>query len=79
MCYVTCWFSSGYAVTAKRRVVKAVQRWYDGETMPAVRDYDLIIVDEAHRGYLLDKEMGDTELLYRDQRDYQSKYRSVIE
>ena len=51
----------------------------DGETMPAVNDYDLIIVDEAHRGYLLDKEMGDTELLYRDQRDYQSKYRSVIE
>lgn len=51
----------------------------DGETMPAVSDYDLIIVDEAHRGYLLDKEMGDTELLYRDQRDYQSKYRSVIE
>lgn len=51
----------------------------DGETMPAVSDYDLIIVDEAHRGYLLDKEMGDTEVLYRDQRDYQSKYRSVIE
>ena len=47
--------------------------------MPAVNDYDLIIIDEAHRGYLLDKEMGDTELLYRDQRDYQSKYRSVIE
>lgn len=51
----------------------------DGETIPAVNDYDLIIIDEAHRGYLLDKEMGDTELLYRDQRDYQSKYRSVIE
>ena len=51
----------------------------DGETMPAVNDYDLIIIDEAHRGYLLDKEMGDTEILYRDQRDYQSKYRSVIE
>lgn len=51
----------------------------DGETMPGVNDYDLIIIDEAHRGYLLDKEMGDTELLYRDQRDYQSKYRSVIE
>ena len=51
----------------------------DGESMPAVTDYDLIIVDEAHRGYILDKEMGDTELLYRDQRDYQSKYRSVIE
>lgn len=51
----------------------------DGEVMPAVTDYDLIIIDEAHRGYILDKEMGDTEILYRDQRDFQSKYRSVIE
>ena len=32
----------------------------DGEEMPAVTDYDLIIIDEAHRGYILDKEMGDT-------------------
>lgn len=51
----------------------------EGEGKPAVTDYDLIIVDEAHRGYLLDKEMDDAEILYRDQRDYQSKYRSVIE
>ncbi|MBR2131836.1 MAG: type I restriction-modification system endonuclease, partial [Oscillospiraceae bacterium] len=51
----------------------------EGDTMPAVTDYDLIIIDEAHRGYILDKEMDDAELLYRDQRDYQSKYRSVIE
>lgn len=49
------------------------------DTMPAVTDYDLVIVDEAHRGYILDKEMGEDELLYRDQKDYQSKYRSVIE
>lgn len=42
-------------------------------------DYDLIIVDEAHRGYILDKEMTDDELLYRDQDDYRSKYRSVID
>lgn len=51
----------------------------DSSTMPAVTDFDLIIVDEAHRGYILDKEMGDDELLYRDQTDYQSKYRAVIE
>lgn len=51
----------------------------DGETMPAVSDYDLLIIDEAHRGYILDKEMGEDEALYRDQREYQSKYRSVIE
>lgn len=50
-----------------------------GETMPAVTDYDLLILDEAHRGYSLDKEMDDFEILYRDQRDYQSRYRSVIE
>lgn len=51
----------------------------NGETMPSVTDFDLIIIDEAHRGYVLDKDMDDTELLYRDQRDYQSKYRSVVE
>ena len=51
----------------------------DEETMPAVTDYDLVIIDEAHRGYILDKEMGEDELLYRDQIDYQSKYRSVVE
>ena len=51
----------------------------DGEDVPAVSDYDLIIVDEAHRGYILDKEMSDAEQLYRNQADYQSKYRQVIE
>jgi type I restriction enzyme R subunit len=51
----------------------------EGETMPAVTDYDLIVVDEAHRGYILDKEMGDDEFLYRNQDDYISKYRTVIE
>ena len=51
----------------------------EGETMPSVTDFDLIIIDEAHRGYILDKEMGDIEVLYRDQRDYQSKYRMVVE
>lgn len=49
------------------------------DTKPAVSDYDLIIVDEAHRGYILDKEMGEDEVLYRDQTDYQSKYCYVIE
>ncbi len=51
----------------------------DGDPMPAVTDYDLIIVDEAHRGYILDKEMGEDELLYRNQLDYQSKYRAVLD
>ena len=51
----------------------------EDDTMPSVSDYDLIIIDEAHRGYILDKEMTDDEVTFRDQNDYQSKYRSVIE
>ncbi len=41
--------------------------------------FDLIIVDEAHRGYILDKEMTEDELLYDSQDDYLSKYKQVIE
>ena len=51
----------------------------DDDTMPAVTDYDLIIIDEAHRGYILDKEMTEEQSLYSDQKDYQSKYRSVVD
>lgn len=53
---------------------------YDkGGEKPSVSDFDLIIVDEAHRGYILDKEMDEDEMLYRSQLDYQGKYRAVIE
>ena len=41
--------------------------------------FDLIIVDEAHRGYILDREMTDEEILYDSQEDYMSKYKQVIE
>lgn len=44
-----------------------------------VSDYDCIIVDEAHRGYILDKDMGEDEVLYRNQEDFRSKYRAVID
>lgn len=47
--------------------------------MPSVTAYDLIIVDEAHRGYILDKEIGEEELLYRNQTNFMSKYRAVVE
>lgn len=62
-------------------VQSLVQRimYNESGTMPAVSDYDLIIIDEAHRGYIFDRELGDAESLYRDQRDFMSKYRSVVE
>lgn len=49
------------------------------EDVPTVDQYDCIVVDEAHRGYTLDKELGEVELLYRDENDYISKYRKVLE
>lgn len=49
------------------------------DPMPSVSDYDLIVVDEAHRGYTADREMDDDELLYRSQSDYISKYRAVMD
>ena len=52
---------------------------YDENSILGVTDFDLIIVDEAHRGYIIDRELSDDEISFRDQNDYQSKYRSVIE
>ena len=49
------------------------------EDNPTVDTYDLIVVDECHRGYLLDRELSDRELRFRDFNDYVSKYRKVIE
>lgn len=52
---------------------------YGDEIMPSVTEYDLLVIDEAHRGYTLDRELSEDEMLYRSQEDYISKYRTVIE
>ncbi|MDC0310306.1 type I restriction-modification system endonuclease, partial [bacterium] len=49
------------------------------EEKPSVDTYDLIVVDECHRGYLLDRELSERELGFRNFNDYVSKYRRVIE
>lgn len=49
------------------------------EDKPTVDQYDCIVVDEAHRGYTLDKEMSEVEVLFRDHQDYVSKYRQVLD
>ncbi|MCJ8322928.1 MAG: type I restriction-modification system endonuclease [Rhizobiales bacterium] len=59
--------------------VKRIMYNDDSSAVPTVDQYDCIIVDECHRGYLLDKELGDSEFAFRDQDDYVSKYRRVIE
>ncbi|WP_201787923.1 type I restriction-modification system endonuclease [Syntrophotalea acetylenica] len=51
----------------------------EGTTPATVDQYDCIIVDECHRGYLLDRELSDTELGFRSYDDYISKYRRVLD
>ena len=63
--------------TVQSMVKRIIYNEYDSK--PAVSDYDLIVVDEAHRGFVLDKEMDDAEIIYRNQKDFMSKYRAVIE
>lgn len=51
----------------------------DGAPVISSSDYDLIIADEAHRGYSLDKEMSEEEKLWRDPEEYLSKYKKVLD
>ena len=51
----------------------------DKERIPSSGDFDCIIIDEAHRGYTLDRELSEAEMLFRDQNDFISKYKKVIE
>ena len=60
-------------------LVKRVLYTDDAAEVPPVDQYDLMVVDECHRGYLLDREMSDAELSFRSQDDYISKYRRVLE
>ncbi|MBD5647540.1 MAG: type I restriction-modification system endonuclease [Desulfovibrio sp.] len=66
-------------ITTVQGMMQRILYCGDEASMPSAGDYDLVIVDEAHRGYINDKERDETEKLYRDELDFQSKYRQVIE
>lgn len=66
-------------VATVQGLVKRIMYPSENSTKPGVGQYDCIVVDECHRGYLLDRELSDTEIQFRDQQDYLSKYRAVIE
>ena len=65
-------------IATVQSLVKRIM-YNDSDSRLGVSDYDLIIVDEAHRGYILDKDMGEDEVLYRNQDEFRSKYRAVID
>lgn len=50
----------------------------EGE-IPTIDTYDCIIIDEAHRGYLVDREINESDLDFKNQQDYISKYRKVLD
>ncbi|MBX9569847.1 MAG: type I restriction-modification system endonuclease [Candidatus Obscuribacterales bacterium] len=56
-----------------------IRRVFYSDAPPPVDQYDCIIVDECHRGYLLDKDLSLTELYFRNEEDYISNYRRVLE
>lgn len=59
--------------------VKRILYPSDNTPIPTADQYDCIVVDECHRGYLLDRELSDTEITFRDFNDYISKYRRVLD
>ncbi|BAL23789.1 type I restriction-modification system endonuclease [Azoarcus sp. KH32C] len=72
------------AVEAETRIQVAtvqamVKRIFQSDQPPGIDDFDCIIVDEAHRGYTLDQEMTEGEMAVRDQAQYLSTYRRVLD
>ncbi|WP_162549837.1 type I restriction-modification system endonuclease [Hymenobacter nivis] len=66
-------------VATVQSLVKRLYYSAEGVTPLPVDTYDCIIVDEAHRGYTLDKSMSDEQVDFKDQLDYLSKYRAVLD
>lgn len=53
--------------------------FYSNEKPLTVDTYDCVIVDEAHRGYQLDKEMNEDDFGIRSEDDYVAQYRKVLD
>lgn len=66
-------------VSTIQGLVQRVLHASEPTATPPIDQYDLIVIDECHRGYLLDREMSDAELSFRSQEEYISKYRQVLE
>lgn len=60
-------------------MVKRILYADDPADGPPVDAYDCVIVDECHRGYTIDRELSEAELTFRDEADYVSKYRRVLD
>lgn len=59
-------------------VQSMVKRVFYNENPLPVDEFDCIIVDEAHRGYILDREFVEEDLEFRDQEDYIGQYKKLL-
>lgn len=53
--------------------------FYSDEPPLTVDTYDCIIIDEAHRGYQLDRELNEEDISFKNEEDYVAQYRKVID
>jgi type I restriction enzyme, R subunit len=49
------------------------------DIFPTIDEFDCIIVDECHRGYILDKEIDEENIIFNNEEDYLSSYRNALE
>lgn len=62
-----------------KRIFQSDESDESTDARPGIDDFDCIIVDEAHRGYTLDQDMTEGEMAVRDQSQYLSTYRRVLD
>lgn len=68
-----------HITTVQSLIKRILYQNSDEKDKLTVGEYDCIIVDEAHRGYILDRNMKDEEKDFFDEKDFESKYKAVIE
>ncbi|WP_316832937.1 type I restriction-modification system endonuclease [Pedobacter aquatilis] len=59
-------------------VQSMVKRVFESENPLPVDAFDCIVIDEAHRGYILDREFIEEDLDYREQEDYIGQYKKLL-
>ncbi len=60
-------------------MVKRILHPEPGQMPIPIDQYDCIVIDECHRGYTLDQQLSDAEFQFRDEDDYISQYRRVLD
>ena len=68
-----------HITTVQSLIKRILYQNSDEKDKLTVGEYDCIIVDEAHRGYILDRNMKDEEKDFFDEKDFESKYKAVID